>query len=176
MPENPIDLILLHEGGYSNNPNDHGGPTKYGITQGTLRNWLKRPARVEDVKNLTEAEAREIYETNYLTGPRISTLPEPPQTQVLDIAVNRGPRRAIKMVQHVCNLAGFGPIDEDGVIGPQTRSTIIKAVAAMGPYFRNALVEERVKFYEEIIANDSDQEVFRKGWMARANRFLLPVK
>jgi len=32
-----IDRIIEVEGGYVNNPNDKGGPTKYGITEATAR-------------------------------------------------------------------------------------------------------------------------------------------
>lgn len=171
----PISIILEHEGGYVNHPNDKGGPTNFGVTQQTLSEWLGRPASIDDVKNLTEAEAREIYETRYLTGPRIHLIPDPPRTLVLDMAINHGPRNAIKMTQRVVNLAGFGIIDVDGVLGPNSRAAIERAVEAMGPYFQNALVEERIKFFKNIVARNPKQEVFLKGWLRRAESFRLPT-
>jgi lysozyme family protein len=175
----PIGVILKHEGGYVNHPNDKGGPTNYGITQDTLSRWLGRPASIEDVKNLTKEEAREIYETRYLTGPRIHTLPDPPQTLVLDMAVNHGPRTAIKMVQRVVNMADVhgegGPIDVDGIVGPQTRRAVKTTQEKMGNYFQNAIVEERIGFFKRIVARNPSQEVFLRGWLNRAESFRLPV-
>lgn len=173
--ENPIDTIIRHEGGFVNRKEDRGGPTKYGITQAVLSEWLRRPASVEDVKALTEEEAREIYEIRYLTGPRIHLLPDPPQTILLDMAVNHGPAAAIKIAQRVVNAAGFGPIDVDGVLGPQSREAIAEAQEQMGPYFQNAIVDERVKLFNAIVRNDPSQAVFLKGWLARAASFKVPT-
>lgn len=175
MSENPIDTILKHEGGYVNHKADKGGPTNFGITIHTYSKWLGRPATINEVKNMEESTAREIYETSYLTGPRIHLLPDPPQTLVLDMSVNHGPRNAIRMVQRVVNLAGFGPISVDGVLGPNTRKHVDRAIEAMGPYFQNALVDERNRFFRSIVRRNPDQEVFLRGWLNRSESFRLPV-
>lgn len=190
MPENPIDVILRNEGGFVNDPDDHGGPTKYGITQAALRSWLHHQARVAEVANMTEATARRIYEHRYLIGPHIDTLPEPFKTHVLDIGVNRGPSKAIRMLQHVLNRfrtgttssehgGGFGKgggIAEDGQLGPATRALLASTIAKEGvAKVNNALVATRIAFYEEIIRDDPRQQRFHDGWMNRAHSFLLPV-
>ena len=174
--DNPIGLILEHEGGYVNHKADRGGPTNFGVTIDTYSKWLGREATIDDVKNMKVETAREIYETEYLTGPRIHTLPEPyPQVLILDMAINHGPRNAIKMLQRTVNLAGFGPISVDGVMGPGTRGSVERAQNAMDNYLQNAIVEERIKFYHRIVERNSSQKVFLKGWLRRANSFLLPV-
>jgi len=174
--DNPIGLILEHEGGYVNHKADRGGPTNFGVTIATYSKWLGREATIDDVKNMTVETAREIYETQYLTGPRIHTLPEPyPQVLILDMAINHGPRNAIKMLQRTTNLAGFGPVSVDGIMGPGTRGSVERAQDAMGNYFQNAIVEERIKFYHRIVERNSSQKVFLKGWLRRANSFLLSV-
>ena len=55
-----IRLVFGHEGGYSNHPEDPGGPTKFGITAKTLGSYrrLGRDATPEEVRGLTLAEAR----------------------------------------------------------------------------------------------------------------------
>ncbi len=174
--DDPIGIILEHEGGYVNHKNDKGGPTNFGVTQATYSKWLSRDASIEDVKSMTVETAREIYETRYLTGPRIHTLPSPhPQVLILDMAVNHGPRNAVRMMQRTVNLAGFGPISVDGVMGPGTRGAAERAQEAMGNYFQNAIVEERIKFYHRIVERNPSQKVFMKGWLRRANSFLLEV-
>ena len=180
--EDPIGLILQHEGGYTAHPNDRGNyykgklvGTNLGITGETLARYLNRDVTADDVKILTEDTAREIYEREYLTGPRINTLPEPPRTLLLDMSINHGPRNAIRMMQKVINMAGFGPIGVDGVIGPKTRGAAEQAAAAMGNYFQNAIVEERIKLYNKIVERNESQGVFLRGWLRRAESFKLPV-
>jgi lysozyme family protein len=170
-----ISDVLRREGGYVNHPSDRGGPTKYGITQATLAAWLGRPATADDVRALDEDTAREIYAQRYYHGPRIDSLPEAVRPVLFDVAVNSGPRRAIMMAQQVINEAGFGPVDVDGALGPQTRKAVDRAAAEMGPYLVNALVEERKAFYAAIIARDPSQAVFERGWMARAEEFRQEV-
>ena len=173
MYEDPIGIILKHEGGYVNHVADRGGPTNFGVTQRVYSKWLGRTATIEDVKNMTEETAREIYETQYLTGPRIHLLPDPPQTLVFDMSINHGPRRAIKLLQRTVNVAGFGTISVDGIAGPGTRRHVNRAVAEMGAYFQDALVEERIKFYHRIVERNESQRVFLRGWLRRANSFRL---
>lgn len=166
-----LEDVLIKEGGYVNHPNDRGGPTNYGITQKTLSNYYGREATVDEVKNLELETAREIYETNYYRAPRIDTFPEEIQPLAFDMAVNHGPRRSIRITQQVVNLAGFGPIDEDGAMGPQTRKQCFEAQEAMGNYFNNAIVDQRISYYHAIVANNSSQQVFLRGWLSRAESF-----
>ena len=175
--DDPIgNIILKHEGGYVHDPLDRGGATNLGITQQTLSGWRGHPVSVDDVRNLTEEEAREIYSKQYLQDPKIDWLPFPhPQIFVFDMAVNHGPGRGIKILQKTINLAGFGPVSVDGGMGPATKAEAERAQAEMGPYFQNAIVEERKAFYEAIMAKNPSQERFRKGWMRRADSFTLPV-
>jgi len=169
--EEMISEILRREGGYVNHAADRGGPTNMGVTQRTLSAWLGRDASIEDVKRLDEATAREIYERNYLTGPRIDTLPAEIIPFVFDASINHGPRSSVKMVQRVCNEASFGPGDVDGVIGPQTRLMAEKAQGEMGAFFLAALCEDRRNVYRRIIARDPSQQVFEAGWMNRVAEF-----
>lgn len=173
MTYDPIDVVLKHEGGFVNHRNDRGGPTKYGVTQRTYSHYLGRQASLQEVKDMTEDTAREIYERNYLTGPRIHLLPDPPQTLVLDMAIHHGPRNAVRMLQRIVNQAGFGPIAVDGVLGPNSRKAIGQAVDAMGKVLQNALVEERIRYMHLKVAENPTDEVFLKGWLSRANSFRL---
>ena len=174
LVEELIEEVLRKEGGYSNHPSDRGGPTKFGITQQTLSTWLGRSVGADEVRALDVETAREIYERNYYAAPRIDTLPEEIQPIVFDCAVNHGPRRAITFVQKVLNEAGFGPVDVDGTIGPQTREAAEEAQQAMGGFFCNAIVEERLAFYDRL-AFDRTQAPFLRGWRLRAESFRVPV-
>ena len=95
---------------------------------------------------------------------------------MFDSAVNHGPRRAVRLVQQVCNGAGFGPIAVDGICGPQTRQVAVEADRAMGDWLLAALVEERRNLYREIVAGDPSQHVFLDGWMNRIAEFDVPME
>lgn len=87
------------EGGarYTNDPRDPGGPTKYGITQGTLSGWRGKPVGAADVQALTEAEARAIYKARFWdkTGPHgADLLPAGLDSCLFDVSVNSGTGRA----------------------------------------------------------------------------------
>lgn len=167
--------VLEKEGGYVHDPLDRGGPTNMGITQATLSRHMGRPASIEDVRRLNQNIAFEIYERDYYRAPRIDGLPEQIQPFVFDCAVNHGPSTAIRMIQQVCNAAGFGPIDEDGVCGPATRDTAQKAQLEMGDWFTRALVEQRRMTYRRIVHTDPSQARFLNGWLARADSFDLEI-
>lgn len=167
-----IDDIIRREGEYVDHPNDRGGPTKYGITQKTLSQYLGYAAVKSDVQNLDIEVARAIYEKNYYMAPGIYKLPEPIQAFIFDSAVNHGPRRALKFVQSVCNQAGVEPATSvDGAMGPNTLRAVNWTNEQMGDVFLTALIEERRNYYLLIVANNPSQEVFLRGWMNRVNEF-----
>lgn len=170
-----LDEVIAREGGFVHHPADRGGPTKFGITQRTLSEWLGRPATVDEVRQLDEETAREIYVARYLAGPRIDTLPPEIVGQVFDMAVNHGPRRAVRILQEVLGLAGWA-VDVDGVIGPQTRRAAFAAQAEMGPFLTNAIADQRANFYRRLVAADRSQRVFLRGWLRRAEAFKVPTE
>lgn len=171
-----LDDIIRKEGGYVNHPNDKGGPTNMGITLSTLSRYLGRPVTIEEVKTLTRDQAKEIYFRRYYSDPQFHTLPQEVQPIATDTGVLFGPRKAIQFMQSIVNQAGFGPIDADGVIGPQTRAKIQEAYTAMGPYFINAIVEERINYHNWRVQQDPSQGVFLKGWINRAESFRQKVE
>lgn len=119
--------ILSHEGGYSSDRTDPGNwtggrvgagklvGTKYGIAANTYPHL--------DIKNLTWAQAVEIYRTDFWLASRADRLPPSVGFQLLDGAVNSGIRQATRWLQRAVKVA------DDGIIGPVTK----RAVAAADP-------------------------------------------
>jgi len=62
-----FEILIGHEGGYVNDVNDRGGETRYGIS--------KRAYPHIDIANLTLAQAKEIYRTDYWDKVKCSSLP-----------------------------------------------------------------------------------------------------
>ena len=159
-----IDAILRREGGFVDHAADRGGPTKYGITKDTLSLWRKRVATVDEVRNLSEDEARSIYRKNYITAPRFDRINYPPlQALVVDCGVNHGVIRAVKWLQKLV------AVQRDGVMGPVTLAAINQA---HGEHLYARLLAERCRFFGQIITRDPSQAVFAAGWMARLAEFI----
>lgn len=159
-----IDDILRREGGYVNHSADHGGPTNHGITQATLSAWRKAPASIDDVRNLTEAEAREIYESEYVRKPGFDRVNgERLQAILVDCAVNHGPDRAVKFLQ------GALGVTQDGDFGPKTRGALYNSDPVA---IYRKVVAARARFYGQIITKNVTQAVFAAGWMNRLAEFI----
>jgi lysozyme family protein len=159
-----IDDILSREGGFVDHANDHGGPTNKGITLATLSDWRGRPCAVDDLKALTDNEARDIYRNLYIHRPRISAIANPVVMALLaDISVNSGQREAVTLLQRALG------IKEDGRLGPVTEQTA-NAMNSNKLYIR--LCAERVRLYGKIINHDHSQAVFAEGWLNRAAEFI----
>lgn len=161
--EDVITEVLRREGGYVNHAMDRGGPTNYGITIKTLAAWRGAPVTAEDVRALTEAEARDIYRREYVERPGLDQIADPLLRGLLvDYAVHSGPRRAIEELQRVAGVT------VDGKLGPQTLS----AVAVKGAEsLRRGVLRARGRFLARLLS-DPSQRVFAAGWLNRLMEFV----
>lgn len=86
-----INIILRHEGGYVNDPDDLGGETKYGITKRRYPNL--------DIKNLTKREAIEIYRRDFFIPMEIEKISNMNLAlNYMDMGVNAGIGNAKKIM------------------------------------------------------------------------------
>jgi lysozyme family protein len=164
-----ITDILDREGRvYENHPNDRGGPTKFGITLGRLQQERGR-ATWQDVRDLTEAEARAIYKNAYYDRPKIERLPDELEAAVFDFYVNSG-TWAIKKLQQMLNQLGF-KCAIDGGIGPET---VRQSYACLAKYDAGSVLklyfEIRREFFRSIVRSNPTQSVFLKGWLNRVDK------
>jgi len=133
-------------------PDDPGGLTKYGIDQRSHPNV--------DIRNLTEDEAKDIYYNDYYLGSGADKLPDGIATIVLDISVNNGKGRAIKILQAAVGAA------VDGALGPETIGLVD---AADRVQTMQAMLDAREQLYRGIAANRPASEKFLAGWLNRNN-------
>ena len=155
--------VIAREGGYSDNPADTGGPTKYGITQATLSEWRKQPVTAQDVADLQMPEARLIYEAQYINAPGLYRITDPTlQALLFDSAVQHGPATAVRWLQAAVDV----PVD--GVCGPVTAAA---ANANPARAYRQVLAT-RVRYYGSIIEHDHSQAIFAAGWANRVAEFV----
>lgn len=158
---------LKNEGGFSDHPLDHGGPTNFGITQVTLSRWLKRPVTKAEVKNITEAVAREIYKAWYWDSLDLGMVRHNGIAAALfDIGIVRGIGSIPKMAQTCCNQFGYELV-VDGHIGPKTLGALNSVPP---PAFILAFAKEAEAGFNRIVDKNPSQKAFLKGWIARARR------
>ena len=154
--ENCMNLLLVHEGGYVNDPLDSGGRTNLGVTQAVYEQFLGRQVTEDEMKSLTRDDVAPVYKKNYWDRSGCDYLPNAIAWMVFDWAVNGGPGRPAKAIQRI---AGCKP---DGAIGPMT----IKAVMGLD---KAAVVEKmfeaRQKFYDA--QSVEQRKRFGKGWARR---------
>ena len=148
-----IEKVLEHEGGIVDDPTDAGGLTNMGISQ--------RAYPDEDIRGLTVERAKELYKRDYWDRYRTGDLPDRLRHIYVDMCINMGGGRAIKILQEACNSKNATKIDVDGGIGPAT----IKAASNVEPFRLRAY---RVMFYAELVMKKPEQERFWVGWFRRS--------
>lgn len=152
--EPAVRFVLAREGGFVQDPRDPGGATKFGITRRTLARARGGGVSVEDVRALSEGEARAIYRRLYWSPLRADALPPGPDLALFDFAVNSGPARAVRTLQ---GLLGVPP---SGTVDPQT---LAAAGAANAPALVGALSRARLCFLQGL----PTWPVFGRGWRKR---------
>lgn len=157
--ERALELVLAHEGGWSDHPADRGGQTMYGITAETHRVARRlMPDLPTHVRDLTKPQARAIYERLFWEDSLAHLLPWPGSYLQFDAAIQHSPVRAIRFIQEVTGAA------VDGVPGPETRRRI-QDVTHWGMAARDLLVVRAI-FYIRVLRTPS-QHVFAGGWANR---------
>ncbi len=90
-----LSITLKWEGGYSNHPDDPGGPTMRGIIQREYDAWRKKNGRrPRPVRQIEESELQAIYRDEYWDAMGCDELPAGFDLCVFDAAVNSGVGRA----------------------------------------------------------------------------------
>ena len=164
-------FVLSREGVYSDDPDDPGGETVYGIARKYHPGWagwmivdrLREgphyfPESLEDHPDIMP-RVREFYRVNIWEKYRCHQLPGPVAFALFDSVFHCGPR-AIRWLQ--AGILDQGePIEVDGIIGPQT-----VAMAGECHPWRLAmdLLGARMKFY---IRKRRSRRKYWDGWMIR---------
>lgn len=146
--ERCLEAVLADEGGLSNNRQDPGGLTKYGISQ--------RAYPTLNIAALTVEQAKAIYQRDYWNPINGDNLPTGLDLTLFDCAVNQGVSTAIQLLQQVLGLK------VDGHLGPITLAASAKAM----PGLLDTFAAERALRYEF----NRNEEVFGRGWYRRLFR------
>ena len=152
--EKCLDMLLAHEGGFVDHPEDPGGATNLGVTLATYEQWVGRAVTVDEMKTLTPEMVAPIYKDNYWDKVRGDELPAGVDWCAFDWAVNSGSKRPAKAIQRFVGAA------QDGAIGPKT---LQKIMSAEPKEIIKSVHDTRQKFYERL----KKFEYFGRGWTRR---------
>lgn len=175
-----IDQILQIEGDeYTNDPNDSGGPTKWGITHVTLARYRKVPAvTAAQVWALTREEAFACYEWLYVIEPEFDKIVEVSDVigfEVIDTGVNCGQPRAAEFLQRCLNIFNneqklYPDLKVDGDCGPRTVAALKAYIAVRGAQgitiLNRALNCLQGAYYISLAERRSKDEKFTYGWFS----------
>lgn len=164
-----FELLIGHEGGYTDNPEDAGnwtsGARGQGICKGTKYGISAASYPSLDIKNLTLEQARDIYRRDYWDKTGCPDFPPRLALAMFDAAVNNGVYRAVRWLQGAVGATG------DGTYGPQTKAAVERALAR-DPDDMELISEvhaQRIFF----MANLNDWSKFGLGWSRRLARLPL---
>lgn len=169
-----IDEIIATEGDYSNDANDAGGETRYGVTVAEAR----AAGYAGPMRDMPRDLAVTIFGAKYLDPIRfddLAALSGPTAAELADTAVNLGVARAGNLLQTALNVFNKGgalypDLTVDGAIGPAT-------VAALAAYLRSRRADDgetvmlralnalQGAFYIHLALAKTTQEDFVFGWV-----------
>lgn len=157
-----LAFTLKEEGGYADDPADHGGATNHGITQATYDTYRQHKGLpVRSVRDIEDHEIADIYQAMYWLPAHCGELETRLGICHFDWAVNHGVHGAVATLQQAIG------VPPDGIFGPATRA----ALASKPPEQTVAsYLAIRRRWYTDRVKAEPDQAKFLAGWLGRVDR------
>lgn len=154
-----LRLILMHEGGYVNHPEDPGGPTNLGVTLAVARRYGvdmdgDGDTDIVDMKKLSVDVAGKIYKGEYWDKIKGDQLPSGLDYAAFDFGVNSGIGRSARFLQEILG------VKQDGAIGPNTLGALVGRDTAS---LIRQLCDNRLAFVKTL----PTWPTFGRGWASR---------
>lgn len=166
------------KGVVTDDPDDRGGPTKWGVS---LR-YAKgigldldgdQDTDIDDIRQVSYDQAVELFVEDFFIEPKLHTLPTPLHAHMFDISVNSGQSIPVLLLQRILNEHFGADLKEDGRVGNKTRVALEAAVHSDFVRLNNLLVDYRIAYLNDIVARRPSQAKYIRGWINRAEEFRL---
>jgi lysozyme family protein len=149
-----LEMLLHHEGGFVNHPDDPGGMTNLGVTKAVYDDFIGRESTEDEMRALTPADVAPIYKKKYWDKVRGDDLPSGLDWAVFDWGVNSGTGRSAKALQKIIGAKA------DGAIGPKT-------LAQLSEHDPEDVVREMYKVRQDFYEGLRTFATFGRGWSRR---------
>jgi len=153
-----LHITLKLEGYESNDPNDSGGYTKYGIAQNKHKDI--------DVKSLTLNDVKQIAYNDYWLRYKCDIVSEINYKLAImhfDTAYHTG-INSVHVLQKAIRTQ-HPQIMVDGIFGDQTEKYLIMCNQKM---LLESYTLNRIRFYNELVANRPKDKKYLHGWINRS--------
>jgi len=167
------EAVLGKEAGYSDDPRDSGGQTKYGITEAVARAF----GYVGPMNLLSHGQAKAIYRGRYwdaLQLDQVASLAPAVAGEMFDTAVNLGTDQAATFLQRALNVLNkdaswYPDVTVDGRIGAMTLASLREYVRRRGAEGATVLLRAlnalQGAFYIDLATRRAKDEAFVYGWL-----------
>lgn len=168
-----IDDVINAEGGYSNDANDSGGETCWGITKSVAR----ANGYHGNMMDMPKDTARTIYYKRYVVEPgfdKVLLVSPVIAYELIDSGVNVGQRVAAEWLQRALNCLNqngslYPDLREDGKIGAVTINALASYLHARKDEGERVLLVAlnclQGAFYMELSQRRQKDEKFLYGWL-----------
>ncbi|SCZ72788.1 MULTISPECIES: glycoside hydrolase family 108 protein [Photorhabdus] len=172
-------IILKHEGGYVNDPDDSGGETNMGITFNTWKAYAMSDLGIEpsseNLKHLTKDQAEIIYYNHYweprgfckIENSKIALM-------IYDWTITSG--KAIKETRKLINSEFYSKLPISNSIDDDMIHSI-NAIEGQGNFLQR-LADVRKRYYESLTYTNgvrNNQIKYLAGWLGRVDDCLKVV-
>jgi lysozyme family protein len=171
-----VENVIVIEGGYSDNPNDPGGATKYGVTERVARSYGYEGEMADMPMDL----ARWILYDGYVTKPRFDTVHQIAgyelAAELIDSGINCGQARAAKWLQESLNAISNSALVVDGDLGSKSFTALTNFIAHRKDDGKRVLTaacnSKQGVYYMALAERDPKFRTFVFGWLL--NRVVMP--
>lgn len=170
-----FEEVILIEGGYSNDPDDSGGATRWGITEQVAR----AHGYTGPMRDLPVSEARRIYKAAYwkqMRLPGIAKLSPEIAFELFEAGIHAGTVRPVTWFQRLLNVMNrravlWADMHVDGKIGPVTRAALRSYLEHRGTrgemVLYTALNALQAEFLITLAEKREKDEKWIYGWLDR---------
>ena len=170
--ESAFRFLMKHEGvRYTNDPDDPGGATKFGITlaaaraDGLLDVDGDGDIDAEDIAAMKIEQAADYVFRAWWKPLRLDKMHKLSiARKVLDVCFNLGPVTGAKLLQRALNLEGAS-LKVDGQIGLKTLAAVEQCRAEL---VLDQLRQLQREHYQGLVVRNPRLKKFLKGWLNRA--------
>lgn len=145
-------------GGYTNDPTDPGGETKWGIS--------KRAHPELNIKALTYSDALNIYYNDYWDDRYGDIISDRLAFKLFDIGILIGKGKVVRLLQKSINSCGY-LIRVDGNFGPISAAATNSVINQDLLYDRFIAILEG--YFKRIVLFRPKRRKYLKGWLRRLN-------